>query len=203
MSETSKTPQYRIDKASAWNKAHPERRREISLKSYLKLRPPLKPVLTVHERFDRLHIPVTESGCWLWLGAINRNGYGKVKLDRKHWTAHRWAWQLFRGDLPDSVCVLHRCDVRSCVNPDHLFLGTVQDNVDDMWRKGRRGPMRGGRAAAKLTDHQVSIIRSLRGNVRQIDLAIRFNIHHSQISRIQNGKYYKHTPFGQGRHEEI
>lgn len=143
------------------------------------------------QRFDRLWIPVTESGCWLWLGGCDEDGYGKAKVNKKHIRAHRWAWMLFCGEIPANLWVLHRCDVPSCVNPDHLFLGTNLENVDDRERKGRGYAMPIHREP-KVTEAQVLEIRKLRGLVRQVDLGKRFGIHNSQISRIQRGLYWAH-----------
>lgn len=76
-------------------------------------------------------------GCWVWTGAINRHGYGNAKVDRRNVGIHRMAWALAFGDVPDGLLVLHKCDMRSCVNPQHLFLGTHKDNTADMIKKNR------------------------------------------------------------------
>jgi hypothetical protein len=78
-------------------------------------------------------------GCWEWQGARLPHGYGHLSVpDRGHVNAHRIAWELTNGEIPDGLWVLHHCDNPPCVRPDHLFLGTAQDNVDDSIRKGRR-----------------------------------------------------------------
>lgn len=78
-------------------------------------------------------------GCWLWTGATFKTGYGFIvkREDQSKTLAHRWAWELLRGPIPAGMFLCHKCDVRNCVNPDHLFVGTQQDNVNDMWKKGR------------------------------------------------------------------
>lgn len=76
-------------------------------------------------------------GCWVWSGTINRTtGYGSLTVERKSRYAHRLAWELDHGPIPAGLCVLHRCDNRRCVRPDHLFLGTFADNTRDMMAKG-------------------------------------------------------------------
>lgn len=93
--------------------------------------------LAVSPVLDR-YIPEPNTGCWLWCGTLNQNGYGKI-LRRVHGevSAHRLFWTAHRGPIPDGLWVLHRCDTPACVNPAHLFLGTIQDNTYDMIAKGR------------------------------------------------------------------
>lgn len=89
------------------------------------------------EWLERCAIPVPESGCWLFTGSANRFGYGLVHMNGGTTLAHRLAWAIFNGPIPDGLCVCHICDVRLCVNPKHFFLGTLADNLRDMYRKGR------------------------------------------------------------------
>jgi len=96
--------------------------------------------------------------CWVWTAGTNKKGYGKFRRDIATLYAHRFAWRLVNGQIPKAMNVLHRCDCRPCVRPDHLFLGTNQDNVNDRDAKGRNA--RGARhGIAKLTEKDVSEIR--------------------------------------------
>ncbi len=96
------------------------------------------PSTPLRQRFQKLVGPVNENGCMLWTGANNVNGYGRIGYgDGRTVAAHRVAYELANGPIPDDLQVLHKCDVRSCVNPAHLFLGTQADNMQDMSRKGR------------------------------------------------------------------
>lgn len=89
------------------------------------------------EVFDSKIERLPWSGCWIWLGGlVDPKGYGSFKFDGES-RAHRSAWALFHGPIPDGLHVLHRCDVPSCVNPAHLFLGTNNDNIADASAKGR------------------------------------------------------------------
>lgn len=98
--------------------------------------------------------------CWLWRDAKTSHGYGQFSVggreDQKKCGAHVLAYWLFIGPVPDGFSVCHSCDRRACCNPDHLFLGTHQDNMDDMKAKGRAPKSKGAR---KLTDQQVEAIR--------------------------------------------
>lgn len=124
-----------------------------------------------------------ESGCWLWLGAVKSNGYGNVVVNRRTVMAHRYSWERHHGPIPDGLYVLHRCDVRRCVRPDHLFLGTAAENTADMMRKGRqRSPIR------RLDDAVRAAIRAAAlSGTRQHVLAEQHGIAQSTVSNIVRG----------------
>jgi len=130
--------------------------------------------------------------CWLWTGSTIRSGYGMVNVKRKSKLAHRVSWELQNGPIPDGggwhgTCVLHRCDVRNCVNPAHLFLGTHRDNMLDMGAKGRgRQPRGEATAGAKLTESDVLEIRRryAGGGWTQTELGDEFGVTQANISLI-------------------
>lgn len=94
--------------------------------------------LTVKERFDQKWSPEPFSGCWIWTASVDEQGYGFFKLNYKMRKSNRVSWELHFGKIPAGLCVLHKCDTPSCVNPSHLFLGTHSDNQVDALAKGRR-----------------------------------------------------------------
>ena len=127
--------------------------------------------------------------CWSWQAATNGKDYGYFKTQGRLVLAHRLSWELANGPIPSGLCVLHCCDNRRCVNPAHLWLGTVIDNNRDMKEKGRArsGISRGRRnGRAKLIQSTVKEIRSLymEGNYTQQALAMQFDLSPSQIGRI-------------------
>jgi hypothetical protein len=82
-------------------------------------------------------VEITESGCWNWMAARTKRGYGLIKVDGKMYRAHRVSFRAFVGDFPSEMFICHHCDNPSCVNPEHLFVGTASDNVQDCKAKGR------------------------------------------------------------------
>jgi len=109
------------------------------------------------------------SGCWVWIGALHSDGYGKLWWEGRHsYIAHRAAYEISLGDIPEGMCVCHKCDNPPCVNPDHLFLATHKDNMRDMVTKGRarggspKGTFEGERnPGVKISTEAVLAIRLL------------------------------------------
>jgi hypothetical protein len=135
----------------------------------------------VEERIIRIPI----AGCWLWVGATNSSGYGHTTISYVYRTAHRISWEVHRGPIPKNMLVLHKCDVPSCVNPDHLFLGTNFDNMQDKVKKGRANFPKGEDAGrAKLSTEEVLAIRNSAKSQRQ--LAKEYSIARSQVFRIKH-----------------
>lgn len=99
--------------------------------------------------------------CWEWKGYTTPYGYGQIGDGQRVLSTHRTSWELSVGPIPDGAVVCHKCDNPPCVNPDHLFIGTHQDNCDDKMRKGRHVTRRGtDHPFAKLTDGQINEIRA-------------------------------------------
>lgn len=135
---------------------------------------------------ERFWSKVDKTGeCWNWTKSLVRGGYGKFDVAGKNYRAHRWSWEHFFGTIPDELFVLHKCDNRKCVNPDHLFLGTHQNNMDDMATKARRASTVRG---YKLTDSEIAEIRIKASSLKLKTLASQYNVSAMHIWRIINNR---------------
>lgn len=145
-------------------------------------------------RFEKFFSKST-SGCWEWTGAVNEGGYGRFYHRARNATASRVAYELYVGPIASGLFVCHRCDNRKCVRPEHLFLGTCADNNHDMAQKNRaRGKTLYGEAnpVAKLTTAAVIAIRELLPTVTRAELAARFGVCKTTISRAAHGSTWSH-----------
>ena len=143
---------------------------------------------SISARFGGKYIPVPESGCWLWLGYTEGHGYGHLLVSGVFTPAHRVSWELYKGLIPPGLLVRHKCDTRSCVNPDHLELGTAKDNSGDMCRRKRQAHgTRNG--SARLTPEQVAAIRADTGTYKET--ALRHGTTRSHVWNIKHGKKWR------------
>lgn len=155
--------------------------------------------LTTQERFWQFVSPEPNTGCWLWTAHTHPSGYGYLSTGtRVPERAHRFSYRTFVADIPAGAFVCHKCDQPSCVNPQHLFLGTPKQNTQDSIRKGRwpGGDCRRTNRArgeqcpfSKLTEKQVADIRTLRASgLIYREIAAQFGISLSAAHAICSGK---------------
>ena len=134
--------------------------------------------------------------CWEWQAGINSTGRGMFSIGRKSIKAHRMAWTLTNGEIPENMIVCHKCDNGKCVNPNHLFLGTHKDNVADMYKKGRQNILKGENdPKSKLSKIDVLQIRKLykSGKYSQQKIADKFCVARTTIQSILDGRNWKHV----------
>lgn len=150
--------------------------------------------IKVFSRFIR-HVDRSAGDCWIWTGALAA-GYGRFGMGRipgskvpryKTVGAHQFAWMLANGDIPVGMLVCHDCDNKRCVRPSHLFLGTDQDNVDDMLSKQRHD--------SKLTSDQVLIVMELlaKGKIGYLGISKMFDVTKGDIAHIAQGRSWTHV----------
>jgi hypothetical protein len=143
-------------------------------------------------RFWRFVEKSEGDGCWLWTSCRVRSGYGAFGVNGKKLAAHRVSYEMHFGPILDGLWVLHRCDNKHCVRPDHLFLGTHEDNMRDMASKGRAvAPNRGCElnTRAKLSDQTVAVVRQRAdAGASTSELAREFGVDRTTIRSIRRGR---------------
>ena len=165
---------------------------------------------TIDRFFDKVGITANKNCCWEWISSKNNSGYGNFSVNGVTNRAHRVSYFIFNKNIPQGMCVLHKCDNRSCVNPNHLFLGTHKDNMCDMDTKGRRGTAIGEKngthtcpetvhkgsenGQSKLTESLVIEIRSkyAKGEADTYKLADLYNVSQAAIWYAVKNKTWKH-----------
>ena len=153
-------------------------------------------LLPLAVRFAKRYVVNTETGCWEWSGGHSTFGHGTMarggigSAGKTKVPAHRVSYELYCGPVPDGLCVLHKCDVPRCVNPDHLFLGTKADYTADKLSKGRekRGT---DLPQAKLTPDAVKGIRQ--SSLTQRELAEAYNVSEAAVWKVLAGKSWTHV----------
>ncbi len=150
---------------------------------------------TLTRFLDKIEIN-QETCCWIWTSALFKKGYGLFQLRGKSVGAHRVSYEHFIGPIPEGLFVLHNCpcgDNPSCVNPNHLKLGDAQDNMDDMFAKGRAIKLsKDQHPMAKLSSDDVLDIKELYSQgFTQLEIADFYGVHRTHIGKILAGKLWK------------
>jgi hypothetical protein len=154
-------------------------------------------------RFPQWFTPEPNTGCWLWTGHLTNAGYGQFLISKREnhrECAHRASWMIYCGPIPNGMSVCHKCDVRSCVNPEHLFLGTNFDNMRDAAAKGRmkwKNPERPTLLRGEVY-HQARLttaaVREIRASTASgVEAARRYGVTPVTISRIRRRIIWKHV----------
>ena len=140
------------------------------------------------EKFLSRYEKITETGCWLWTGSLGGGGYGRAVLNKIHDNQHRQSWRAHYGEIPIGKCVLHKCDVKMCGNPKHLYLGTHSENSLDSFRRQIRKPFPPEKRGGKLTADQVREIRQATGSYASIGR--RYGMWGQSMRNIKSGVSY-------------
>lgn len=143
------------------------------------------------KRFERKYIPEPNSGCWLWVGHMHEGGYGEFREKNKRIRAHVWSYRTFKGKIPRNLFVLHHCDVRCCVNPDHLYAGSKWQNSQDA-KKRNRYPRGETHAHTKVLEKDVISIRN--DDRPQHVIAEDYGVCQMTVCNIKLRRTWKHVP---------
>jgi len=151
----------------------------------------------VVKRFENFIMPEPMSGCWLWNGALSGAGYGQMGVNGKIEYAHRISYIIHNGEIPSGMVVRHTCDNPACANPHHLIIGTMKDNCDDMFRRGRNRhvALKGeDNRAAILTESKVKRIMKMYGKgIMIVSIASKYGVTASAVSNVIRGISWNHV----------
>lgn len=187
--------EHRIGQARFCNRVCANRHR-----SKLARRPRIpRPLTDARSTIEKLSFPVTECGCWIWISRASSRGYGVAKFNGRRVSAHRLSYQAFSGaPIPEGNVVMHRCDTPLCVNPSHLRIGTIADNVADRFSKGRLRVgtwtytrirvNRTGRRYHQITSEIIDQVLSHRGRP-QAEIARIVGISNGSVNNILAGRH--------------
>lgn len=147
------------------------------------------------ENLENNVVPEPNTGCWLWLGGSSSTGYGNFHINGKQTRAHKAYYEHFKDAVPEGLCVLHKCDTPSCVNPEHLFIGTNRDNILDMIKKNRHKRKTGSGPGEKAANHRLTNeqVLAIRKDPRSLSIVGKeYGMDPSTIGKIKNRKLWKH-----------
>lgn len=146
----------------------------------------------LRRRFEEKIDRKSEDGCWLWTSALGHNGYGLLWVGNgRSAYVHRLAYEWYRGPIPTGMHVCHSCDVRNCINPDHLFLGTAVANMNDAALKGRMGQKGHSNPASRLSPEDIEEIKRMRADGMSYHaIAIPFGVSRATITNVLIGRTY-------------
>lgn len=155
--------------------------------------------MTVHiqnKLIEGKYIPEPNSGCWLWEGALNSHGYGSVRVGSKIKHTHRISYEIYKGEIPQGLFVLHSCDICCCINPSHLRLGTSSDNAKDRESRGRGVDNRGSNSKRAILDEEK--VKEIKSKYKPYvytkpELANEYGVSLSLICKILNNSLWKHV----------
>src|ERR1700753_2039822 len=144
--------------------------------------------MTKEEFFS--NVKINKNSCWEWQRYLNKYGYGYISTEGKSWSIHRYAYYVTHGSIPSKKWVLHKCDNRKCINPDHLYLGDNAQNVKDRVQRNR-GAIAERNASSKLTTKEVTKIKKMTGTLRSV--SEKFGVAIATIDDIRRGRTWKHV----------
>jgi hypothetical protein len=159
-------------------------------------------IIPVEERFWRMVDKKGDEECWEWTGALDSFGYGIIKDEKPRGgrliKAHRLSHRIHFGDIPVGLYVLHKCDNRKCVNPNHFFLGTYQDNSDDMYKKGRNVNLRGSKiGTSRFTESEIVEIKTdyFVNKMSTREISVKYSVNQTYVYQIIHGTVWGHVTY--------